>query len=110
MSRWAPWSSKSVAGRAERAAVGSTPIHSRPLSESVSSSMKSVPLPEIDTVLVGLGDQFVGLYLHGSLAAGDFNPARSDIDFVVVTAKVLPAATVAALGELHRRMVTGGSR
>lgn len=28
--RWPPWSSKSVAGRAERAAVGSTPIHSRP--------------------------------------------------------------------------------
>ena len=27
--RWVPRSSKSVAGRAERAAVGSTPIHSR---------------------------------------------------------------------------------
>lgn len=29
VSRWAPRSSKPVAGRAERAAVGSTPIHSR---------------------------------------------------------------------------------
>ncbi len=27
--RWVPWSSKPVAGRAERAAVGSTPILSR---------------------------------------------------------------------------------
>jgi len=27
--RWMPQSSKLVAGRAERAAVGSTPIHSR---------------------------------------------------------------------------------
>ena len=31
VSRWMPRSSKSVAGRAERAAVGSTPIHSRQL-------------------------------------------------------------------------------
>ncbi len=29
VSRWMPRSSKPVAGRAERAAVGSTPIHSR---------------------------------------------------------------------------------
>jgi predicted nucleotidyltransferase len=31
-----------------------------------------------------LGDDLVGLYLHGSLAFGCFNPARSDIDFLVV--------------------------
>jgi predicted nucleotidyltransferase len=33
-----------------------------------------------------LGRQFIGLYLYGSLAASDFHPNRSDIDFVVVTA------------------------
>jgi streptomycin 3"-adenylyltransferase len=32
-----------------------------------------------------LGDNLVGIYLHGSLALGCFNPKRSDIDVLVVT-------------------------
>jgi predicted nucleotidyltransferase len=32
-----------------------------------------------------LRDRFIGLYLGGSLALGDFDPQRSDIDFVAVT-------------------------
>ncbi len=32
-----------------------------------------------------LGENFVGSYLHGSLALGGFNPARSDVNIVVVT-------------------------
>ncbi len=32
-----------------------------------------------------LAENFVGFYLHGSLALGGFNPARSDINIVVVT-------------------------
>lgn len=32
---------------------------------------------------------FVGFYLHGSLAMGGFNPKRSDIDILVVTGKPL---------------------
>ncbi len=51
-----------------------------------------------------LGDEFVGLYLYGSLASGDFDPATSDIDFVVVTAGALPAERVAALEALHQRL------
>jgi len=31
-----------------------------------------------------LGDNFVGLYVHGSIAMGCFNPVKSDIDFVCV--------------------------
>lgn len=31
-----------------------------------------------------LGDSLVGVYLHGSLAMGSFNPDSSDIDFLVV--------------------------
>ena len=34
---------------------------------------------------VWLGDNLVGVYLHGSLAMGSFNPDASDIDFLVVT-------------------------
>lgn len=45
------------------------------------------PYPEINTILgdflrqiqVLLGELFIGMYLYGSLAQGDFNPASSDI-------------------------------
>lgn len=49
-----------------------------------------------------LGEQLVGIYLSGSLAYGDFDPQRSDVDFVAVTenelgeAWFLPLAGVAA--------------
>ncbi len=36
-----------------------------------------------------LEDQLIGLYLHGSLSMGCFNPTRSDLDFLVVTTKNL---------------------
>ena len=56
-----------------------------------------------------LGDQLSGLYLGGSLALGDFNPQRSDIDFAVVTRDELPPDTVAALAHMHSRLwATGG--
>ncbi len=31
-----------------------------------------------------LGGNLVGIYLHGSLAMGGFNPRTSDIDFLIV--------------------------
>ena len=49
-----------------------------------------------------LGGRFVALYLGGSLALGDFNPQRSDIDFAVVTHDELPPDMVAALAQMHR--------
>ena len=56
------------------------------------------PFPYVNSVLGlllanlrdTLGDYFVGLYLHGSLAGGDFDPGHSDIDFLVVTTEELP--------------------
>jgi len=36
-----------------------------------------------------LGDSLAGAYLHGSLAMGCFNPARSDIDLLVVSGEPL---------------------
>ena len=32
-----------------------------------------------------LGDNLIGIYLHGSVAFGCYNPQKSDIDFIVVT-------------------------
>lgn len=52
-----------------------------------------------------LGTRFVGMYLNGSLAIVDFEPDKSDIDFVVVTDGDLPGEVFLALGELHARIV-----
>lgn len=38
-----------------------------------------------------LDENLIGVYLHGSLALGCFNPARSDLDILVVTHTALPA-------------------
>lgn len=37
-----------------------------------------------------LKDNLVGIYLHGSLAMGCFNPEKSDIDFLIVVKEKLP--------------------
>ncbi len=52
-----------------------------------------------------LGGQFLGLYLHGSLAVGDFNPATSDIDFVGVTSGPLAEPEIKSLEALHTRLL-----
>ena len=38
-----------------------------------------------------LGEDLIGLYLYGSLAAGCFNPERSDIDLLAVTRRRMTA-------------------
>lgn len=45
-----------------------------------------------------VGDDLVGVYLHGSLALGCFNPALSDLDLLVVTARALTPEQRQALG------------
>jgi predicted nucleotidyltransferase len=50
-----------------------------------------------------LGTNLVGAYLHGSLAFGCFNPARSDIDMVVVTTRRLAAESRPSLVALMLR-------
>ncbi len=76
----------------------------------------STPYPEVNVVLdellssaqAVLGDYFVGLYLYGSLASGDFDPLRSDIDFVVVTTDSLPNDLISALENRHARLAASG--
>lgn len=61
----------------------------------------------LDALLPGvrdaLGQQLLGAYLRGSLALGDFIPATSDIDLLVVTARTIDAAQFAALAAQHAR-------
>ncbi len=49
-----------------------------------------------------LGARFTSLALHGSLATGDFEPATSDVDFVVVTDAPIGDALLPALAAMHR--------
>jgi hypothetical protein len=74
------------------------------------------PYPDVNVVLhvllssmqTVLGNHFIGLYVHGSLASGDFDPQRSDIDFVVVTADELPDEMLPALEAMHARIAASG--
>ena len=55
-----------------------------------------------------LGNQFIGLYLYGSLASGDFNPETSDIDFLVVTRDELSSERIDALENMHASLAVSG--
>jgi hypothetical protein len=75
------------------------------------------PYPDVNAMLhvllsgvqAVLGDHFVGMYLSGSLASGDFDPQRSaDVDFVVVTADQLPEEMLPALEAMHARITASG--
>ena len=80
--------------------------------------VEPTPYPEVnallDLLLAGvqavLGDRFAGLYLYGSLAAGEFDPARSDIDFLVATVGDLPAGLIPALAAMHERITAASPR
>lgn len=74
--------------------------------------------PEINVVLhrlltdvqAILGDHFFGLYLHGSLATGDFNPDTSDIDFIVTTTDEIRGAKFTALEAMHAQVAASDSK
>jgi streptomycin 3"-adenylyltransferase len=51
-----------------------------------------------------LGESLVGVYLHGSLAMGCFNPARSDLDLLAVTEHPMSAETKRNIAELLLRV------
>ena len=57
-----------------------------------------------------LADQFVGMYLYGSLSSSDFDPESSDIDFLVVTTATLSDRTISELEAMHNRIWAGGAK
>lgn len=67
--------------------------------------------PELNLVLehllagaqAALADNFVGAYLQGSFAVGDYTP-YSDCDFIVVTHEDLTPGQLAALQALHKEI------
>jgi hypothetical protein len=71
------------------------------------------PYPEVNALLQELlksvqsilGRHFIGMYLDGSLASGDFDQ-ESDIDFVVVTDDAISGELFSALKAMHERIAT----
>jgi predicted nucleotidyltransferase len=64
--------------------------------------------PILDALLPAIRDalpnNLVGIYLTGSLALGDFDPATSDVDVIVVTERQASEAEFAALAAVHDRI------
>ncbi len=58
----------------------------------------------LDSVRCVLGEQFVGLYLYGSLASGDFTLETSDIDFLVITQDFLSPEAIVRVEEVHSKI------
>jgi Nucleotidyltransferase domain len=55
-----------------------------------------------------LGENLVGVYLHGSAALGDFSPKRSDLDVVAVVDRPLSAREKEAIAETSRSCPASG--
>ena len=63
-------------------------------------------LPRIQSLF---GNHFIGMYLVGSLALGDFDPYRSDIDFVVVTDTDIGEDLFGSLQDIHTQFAASNS-
>jgi predicted nucleotidyltransferase len=78
---------------------------------AITTPLTPTPYPDANALLeyalthlrALLGDQFVGMYLFGSLALNAFTDG-SDVDYVVVTESALPDTTIAQLAALHERI------
>ena len=60
----------------------------------------------IDGLKSALNEQLIGIYLYGSLVTGDFDPAISDIDLVVVLTCELDHDRFSLLHQMHIQVVT----
>lgn len=71
--------------------------------------MQPTPYADVNAILSDLltrvqailGDNFVGMYLYGSLATGTFDPNSSDIDFLVATQVEVEGEAFRQLQAMH---------
>jgi predicted nucleotidyltransferase len=60
----------------------------------------------LQRVEVGLPGLLEGVYLHGSIALGAFNPRLSDIDFIAVLARCATERDIDALRQVHMEVAS----
>jgi hypothetical protein len=80
-----------------------------PLSPTAYPAVNVALLEVLASVRTILGQHLRGIYLVGSLAIGDFDPATSDLDIIVVTDSALLEDRIAALRDFHTRFGDSGS-
>ena len=68
--------------------------------ETSSSEIKDFVINLLDKTREILKENYIGFYLHGSLAMGGFNPKSSDIDILVISNKTITVGTKRKLAEL----------
>jgi hypothetical protein len=71
------------------------------MSAEIPPAVQQVLDEYIALVHEALPDLLVGLYLHGSLALGAFDPRLSDIDFISITSRHCSAADIDSLRAIH---------
>jgi hypothetical protein len=67
--------------------------------QSVHPGVQSYLDQVVSTLTIHVGAELIGVYLHGSLAMGAFDPGRSDIDILAVCAEPLHRERRMVLGE-----------
>jgi predicted nucleotidyltransferase len=67
--------------------------------QSVHPEVQSYLDQVVSTLTIHVGAELIGVYLHGSLAMGAFDPRRSDIDILAVCAEPLHRERRMVLGE-----------
>jgi hypothetical protein len=80
-----------------------------PTSPTPYSDVNAVLSDLLARVRDALGAHLCGMYLFGSLVAGDFDPRRSDVDVLIVIDDVLPDDRFLALQAAHRDIAAGDS-
>jgi hypothetical protein len=83
----------------------------------MSDGLHPTPFTEVNAILNDfrmrllalLRSQFLGMYVVGSLALGDFNPDHSDIDLIVVTDQEIPDDLFRELQVLHADFAASNS-
>lgn len=118
-SRWSPLIQRAVAGRQNSNGEALTEDINETLElmkYALEVSKQPSIFPDVNEILKLLlsntkeilKDQFIGMYLHGSLSSGDFDPDTSDIDFLIVTTSMLSNKTIAELETMHHQMWKSG--
>lgn len=88
-------------------ASSSSPPRTLPrlLSETVAEDPRATLGELVELIYAHFGERLIGLYLFGSLATGDFFPARSDLDLFAVLASAVAdeGDDLYALRQLHEQ-------
>jgi hypothetical protein len=60
-------------------------------------------------VLRGVGQEVVAAYFDGSLALGDFDPSRSDVDLLIVTRRPIRDLVAGRIADIHASLASDES-